>query len=63
MHKKNRGEINMTKTDENILKYGELIDYNSKKINSYLKNHYKDWFYCIGCNDWFLDDEDCNCEQ
>jgi len=22
-----------------------------------------DWTYCEGCEDWFLDEEDCNCEQ
>jgi len=21
------------------------------------------WTYCEGCEDWFLDEEDCNCEQ
>jgi len=46
---------------------GELIDYNSKQVNQYLKNHYKEgyesWSYCEGCEDWFLDEEDCNCEQ
>ena len=21
------------------------------------------WSHCDGCDDWFLDDEDCECEQ
>ncbi len=59
------------RNQKDILKYGELIDYNSKQVNQYLKNHYKVscsstsmcWSYCEGCEDWFLDEEDCNCEQ
>ena len=54
---------NKMRDQKDILKYGELINYNSKKVNSYLKNHYKGWSYCEGCEDWFLDEEDCNCEQ
>ena len=54
---------NKMRDQKDISKYGELIDYNSKKVNNYLKNHYKGWSYCEGCDDWFLDEEDCNCEQ
>jgi len=31
----------LTKKQLDILKYGELIDYNSKQVNYYLRNHYK----------------------
>ena len=54
---------NKMRNQKDISKYSELIDYNSKKVNNYLKNHYKGWSYCEGCDDWFLDEEDCNCEQ
>ena len=54
---------NKMRDQKDISKYGELIDYNSKQVNNYLKNHYKGWSYCGGCEDWFLDEEDCNCDQ
>ena len=48
----------------------KAIDYIKEHIKSGmdmgfhdLKNHYKVWSYCEGCEDWFLDEEDCNCEQ
>ena len=31
----------LTKKQLDILKYGELIDYDSKQVNYYLRNHYK----------------------
>ena len=28
-----------------------------------MKKDKNEWTYCDGCEDWFLDNEDCNCEQ
>ena len=28
-----------------------------------MKKDKNEWTYCDGCEEWFLDDEDCNCEQ
>ena len=33
--------MNKERSSADILKYGELIDYNSKEVNFYLKDHYK----------------------
>ena len=34
-----------------------------QEMRKIMKKDKNEWTYCEGCEGWFLDDEDCNCEQ
>ena len=60
----NKGKNNMRYEQKAALQDGNKARmYEEKKKQDKLKQLY-DWFsYCEGCDDYFLDHEDCECEQ